>query len=649
MVGDKSGRGEPNDEGEKFWGEEEETGGTTPVDVFSEPSTLAKKSEGFGKLVFVFWSIFSKIMLSYKQMKIKPLLLILFLGLPIATFISYHLAFYNRIFPGIYLCQTNLGNKTKSEAEKILSQLISSEKISTKTVYLIYQNEAWPLNLADLEFKILVPESVERSFRVGRENDWWKNFVTRLKLWRKGEKLSYQYYLNQSKLENQIATISAKIYIPAVNPQIKIIKNSSGQKEIKIEPGRNGLEVDQKKLFSIIGQKLSCLDTSSSKIPVASLSPKYSAEPQKIIKRAEGFIDKNIKIFFENQSWELNDQSLVDFLSSNGGFEEEKINHYLESLKNLVERNPENAFFQMENDRVLVFKPAKDGILLDRKKTKEIFYSALNELENNQDLKIKEITLVVNRIPPKIKTEDVNNLGIKELIGSGKSQFKGSIAQRIHNIKLAAEKLNGFVVAPGETFSFNQALGEVSENTGFQKAYIIKEGRTILGDGGGVCQVSTTLFRAILNAGLSIEERHPHAYRVSYYEQDSQPGFDATVFDPSADLKFKNDTQAHILIQSRIDFKNKTLVFELYGTSDGRKVEIGKAYVWDIVSPPPDLYQDDPNLPVGTIKQIDWKAWGAKVKFTWKVTRGGKVLQDKTFYSNYRPWQAIFLRGTKTY
>ncbi len=167
-----------------------------------------------------------------------------------------------------------------------------------------------------------------------------------------------------------------------------------------------------------------------------------------------------------------------------------------------------------------------------------------------------------------------------------------------------------------------------------------------MGDGGGVCQVSTTLFRSILNAGLPIIERQAHAYRVGYYEQDSSPGIDATVYAPSPDLKFKNDTPAYILIEARADPKNYSLVFELYGTSDGRVATISKPIVTNVSAPPEDLYQDDPTLPAGTIKQIDFKAWGAKVTFNYAVKRDSTEIYSKTFISNYRPWRAVYLRGT---
>ncbi|MFS8158712.1 MAG: VanW family protein, partial [Candidatus Roizmanbacteria bacterium] len=172
-------------------------------------------------------------------------------------------------------------------------------------------------------------------------------------------------------------------------------------------------------------------------------------------------------------------------------------------------------------------------------------------------------------------------------------------------------------------------------------------GRTVLGDGGGICQISTTLFRAALNAGLPIISRKAHAYRVGYYENDSKPGMDATVFAPSVDFKVKNDTGHYILIQTIIDPKKTSVLFEFYGQKDGRKVTLSPIKVWDVSPPPEPRFEDDPTLPRGTKKQVDFAAKGGKSSFTYKVEKNGEILQDRTFYSSYRPWQAVFLVGTK--
>jgi len=233
------------------------------------------------------------------------------------------------------------------------------------------------------------------------------------------------------------------------------------------------------------------------------------------------------------------------------------------------------------------------------------------------------------------------------LLGRGQSTFWGSIASRIHNIQITTEKIQGLLIKPGESFSFNQAVGDISKETGYQTAYVIRNGRTELGDGGGVCQVSTTLFRAILQAGLNITERRAHSYRVGYYEQGSALGLDATVYAPHPDLSFINDTDHHLLIQTQFQADQHQLIIEFYGTSDGRQASLSKTRVWDQSPPPEPVYVDDPSLPLGTTKQIDWAAWGAKAAFDWQVTRQSEVLQDKTFYSTYQPWQAVYLRGTK--
>ncbi|MBI5018800.1 VanW family protein [Candidatus Gottesmanbacteria bacterium] len=305
----------------------------------------------------------------------------------------------------------------------------------------------------------------------------------------------------------------------------------------------------------------------------------------------------------------------------------------------------QEALFKFDNGKVTTFRASKNGRAVQKEEALARFESAVKALPHAPQMHVV-INIPVYTIQPTATTEKVNSFGIKELIGRGYSEFTGSIPGRIHNVALAASRLNGILIPPGETFSFVDAIGDISAATGYQSAYIIKEGRTVLGDGGGVCQVSTTLFRSALAAGLPIVERHAHAYRVHYYEEAGyKAGIDATVFSPTVDLKIKNDTPAHILIQTKTDTKNLTLTFELYGTHDGRSSEILNHIVYGESSPPPPLYQDDPTLAPGVIRQVDWAAWGAKASFTYRVTRGNEVLQNTTFNSNYRPWQAVYLRG----
>lgn len=325
----------------------------------------------------------------------------------------------------------------------------------------------------------------------------------------------------------------------------------------------------------------------------------------------------------------------------------DKLDDILLPVRKKLEIKPVNALFNFENGRVTAFTLSSNGQVVDMTKLKKQVYNQLVKAsESNIPSKIN-IEIPIKVLKPEITNENVNDLGVQELIGVGTSLFYHSIENRIFNIKLAAGRLNGILIAPGEVFSFAKALGDVSGLTGYKQAYVIENGKTVLGDGGGVCQVSTTLFRAALAAGLPIVERNPHAYRVGYYEQDSGPGIDAAVYVPSVDLKFKNDTGHHILIQSYTDLENLKLTFDLYGTGDGREVTINKPVILSQSPAPEARYQDDPTLPKGIEKQIDFAAGGAKVFFTRTVKKNDKVIIEDKFNSNYRPWQAVFLRGTK--
>lgn len=323
------------------------------------------------------------------------------------------------------------------------------------------------------------------------------------------------------------------------------------------------------------------------------------------------------------------DTSVVEEFIAN---QEEKYNH-----------PAKNALFAFENGKVTSFRQEEKGLKLESDKLRSDFESTIRNLKKKTESKI--ITLSSKIIEPEITLSKANNLGIEELIAVGKSDFTHSIPERIHNVTLAASKFNGVLIPKDKIFSFNDTAGDISQLTGYKQAYIIKNGKTVLGDGGGVCQVSTTLFRAALNAGLPIIERTAHAYRVGYYENDSKPGFDATVFAPSVDFKIKNDTPAAILIQTEIDKDKNLLYFRFYGKKDGRNVEISSPVIYDVEPSPPPVNQDDPTLKKGVTKQIDFAASGAKVNFNYKVTRANDVLFEKKFFSIYRPWQAVYLVG----
>ena len=581
-----------------------------------------------------------------------------FLSIFVLILMAYHLAYWNRIYPGVTIAGQPVGNKTVAEVITNYELRLPAGKAGITNskinkILLTDGNRQWEIDLGKIDFRFDATQSAQKAYRVGRNQNPFDNLKIKTQAWFQGINLPLDYSFNQPRLDAQIALIAGEVFKPAIEPNIKLIKG-----KIVVEPGKEGQELDEAKLLEIFNfraagiafgdaRQFSIFNFDPIKLPIKITSPQLTPDQiERSRQRAEKFLGKKLILTAgEKNQWTLKENDFISFLSFTEGFNQEKIATWTAELAKIINHSPENAAFQFSEGKVIEFRPATEGKILDQTKTVDLVLQNLTKLEESE--KEIKVSLPIITTPPQIQTADVNNLGIQQLIGQGVSFFRGSINQRIHNIQLAASKLNGLLVAPGETFSFNQALGEVDQTTGYEQAYIIKEGRTVLGDGGGVCQVSTTLFRAALNAGLPIIERHAHAYRVGYYEQNSPAGLDATVFDPTADLKIKNDTPAHILIQTKTDTKNKILTFGLYGTADGRKVNLSKPKIWDQVPPPPDLYQDDPTLPAGQTKQIDWSAWGAKVSFDYKVVRNGETLQNRTFYSAYQPWQAIYLRGTK--
>ncbi len=280
-----------------------------------------------------------------------------------------------------------------------------------------------------------------------------------------------------------------------------------------------------------------------------------------------------------------------------------KLTDYLIQLASATDIEPVDAKFEFGNDnKATVFRESVQGKRFNITKSAA---SIINALRENKPI----VQLAIDTIEPGITLEKINNLGIKTLLARGESDFSGSHNARIHNIKTGVDKFNGAIIKPGEEFSFNNILGSVDDKTGYLPELVIKNGQTIPEFGGGLCQLSTTVFRAAVLAGLSITERRPHTYPVKYYNPQ---GFDATIYPGVSDLKFINDTGNHILLQIRID--DAKLFVEFYGSSDERQVAI-----------------DGPH-------QYNQKASGAmKAYFIRTITSANGEKKDERFDSNYQP------------
>jgi vancomycin resistance protein YoaR len=576
------------------------------------------------------------------QQSFKPRLLkiISFFGLGIlcgmALLISVaRFTWHSKFYPGITIANIEITGLRREEArEKII------QRINAYQGTLTFNGASWKTPTNSLDY--LIEETLNEAYRYGRRvkiEDYLLLLVNK--------KTNYPLHIAEGKpekLEAFISEIAGQVEIAPADAEIKIVKQG-----VEVKNGSDGTMIDGSRLDSLLRESHAQLDERPVTIPTTTVKRQLSNdELEELKKRAESLLKSSLTLQLDDERIKLAEAELISFLSVQGQQERlssASVSEYVLGLSESLNKEPQDAKFEFADGKVKEFAPGKDGVTVNESATSAKIIDGVDTLLDT-DSNNETIEIAVERTPPKVTTEEVNKLGIKERIGRGESFYAHSIPNRIYNVGLASTRINSVLIPPGEEVSFNNMVGEVSGATGYREAYIISGGRTVLGDGGGLCQVSTTMFRAAMDAGLPILERWGHAYRVSYYELNSKPGVDATVIAPSKDFRFKNDTPGHILIQTINDPKELHLVIEIYGTSDGRVATTTEPKVWGITPPLPTIYQDDPSLPAGTMKQVDWAASGARASFEYKVVRNGETIQDKTFSTVYRSWASVFLRGT---
>lgn len=289
-------------------------------------------------------------------------------------------------------------------------------------------------------------------------------------------------------------------------------------------------------------------------------------------------------------------------------FDDAAIKTFVDDIVRKVNTDPVNAKlrFDTETGSLEELEPHTHGITINVEKSITDIIAAL-ESNTNHTLLTLELPHDIN--PARITSDNAQELGIKELIGEGRSNFKGSTQSRIHNIKTAAQRFDGLVIAPDEEFSFVKILGPVDGEHGYKEELVIRDNETKPEFGGGICQVSTTVFRGAIYTGMKITQRRNHSYPVHYY---TPTGFDATVYVPAPDFRFINNTAGYILLN--VEMIGTELIFKYYGTNDGRSVDMQGPFVTD-------------RQPDGAMKTY----------FTQKVTaKNGDVIIDDIFKSNYK-------------
>lgn len=337
------------------------------------------------------------------------------------------------------------------------------------------------------------------------------------------------------------------------------------------------------------------------------------------------------------------------------GFSPEGMETVWERFENVINEDSQDAKFEINEDgKVQQFLPSQKGYKVNREATIASVNTWLQETisteeqvdEESSEDEEQAVQLAVDISEAKVPTADVNDLGITEVLGVGYSNFSGSPRNRVHNISIGAEKLDGLLIEPGETFSLLEALKPFTISEGYLPELVIKGDKIEPEIGGGLCQIGSTTFRAAMKSGLPIAERRNHSLVVDYYNdpRNGNPGTDATIYDSSPDFKFVNDTGSHILIKTDMSAANGDLYFTFWGTSDGREADYTEPVVHRWIGTGPTRNIETTDLAPGQ-KKCQGAHPGAVTSFTYTVTQPDGEVVEEVFESSYRPLPTICLVG----
>jgi vancomycin resistance protein YoaR len=579
------------------------------------------------------------------------------LSLMIVWLLGINIFYSNRVLPGVTLNGTSLAGLNQSEAV----QAIASNYSFPQTGHILLQagESSWMVSPAQLGVYLDAPNSAKLALAVGRKNPL-KLFETTLF----GYNTSPSFIFDERVAVQYLNGLSA-----VVNQPVKEASLSIQNGQVAVVQGQPGRVLDIAASLRSITQQINQMQDGTVHLSVSEMQPKVLDVTQQG-EQVQAILSQPLTINMPSDfnspaagPWTIAPADLAGLLTFKENSQGQattlsvEVNKplmiaYLKSIESHIDQDPQNPRFTFNDDtrQLEVVKSAVVGrkLALDRS------VSTINDALLKGD---HSAVLQLDTTQPQVTDASTGaELGITELVSEYTSYFHGSTSERVQNIQTAAASFFGLLVPPGATLSMSDVLGNISLDNGYAEAAIILGDQTIQGVGGGVCQVSTTLFRTAFYGGYKIVERNPHAYRVKYYEQinssgqhdASLAGLDATVFVPLVDFKFTNDSQYWLLMETYVSPTNNSLMWKFYSTKDGRSVVSNTTGVQNLVDPPDPKYIEDPSLPAGTIKQTDYAVQGATVIVTRTVNRGGEVIDSDKFVTKYEPWPDIFAYGPGT-
>ncbi|MDK1080655.1 MAG: VanW family protein [Anaerolineae bacterium] len=575
--------------------------------------------------------------------------LTLFLGAAFIWTIGFQLMYAGRIFPGVSVAGVDLSGLSPVEAAFKLNQTLSYP--FNGKIVLRDGDRVWVVNPAQMGMVFDASSSAQGAYKLGRRGGLFGSLDGQLRARIGGVALSTVIIFDQRVAHQYLQSLSSEVNQPVVEASLKV----EGTNVLAV-PGQIGRELDVDSTLVFLSAQMQTFRDGEVPLVIRERIPDI-VDVSEQAEVARKVLSQPLRLYIAGGGesdpgpWNYDLQILANMLTIQRvenevqvGFDTTTLREILLGIATRVDRESENASFTFNDTtrRLEIIKNANIGRTVDVDASIKAINEALLEGEHNIPLRI------VETLPAVTDNSTAEQLGIIELVSSETTYFYGSSAERIQNIQISAAQFHGVLIAPGEIFSMGNTLGDISLDNGFAEALIIYGGRTIKGVGGGVCQVSTTLFRAVFFGGYPVNERYSHAYRVSYYEQSASgainsnlAGLDATVYFPLVDFKFTNDTPYWILMETDVNVDARTLSWKMYSTSDGRSVTWQTTGPQNVVPAPKPIFEETEELKSGQIRQVDWAANGADVTVTRTVFKNDVIYFSDDYTTHYQPWQAI--------
>jgi vancomycin resistance protein YoaR len=548
------------------------------------------------------------------------------------------LFYFDKFYPGSTVAGVNVSGLTAKQAKTELAKQIKNFK--NKTIWLEYKNKsfAYEVDFSKVDFKI--EKSVEKAIANNNLSSLLSNdrsIIVKADSQLKEELTNYLTpHVNQEISEETIIFEDNNIRYQEPKPEVKLIDDKTWNNFIdSISNLDQTVAVAYQEKYPRTSDNL--LSTYHKLSQLINLTPieVYDQENDRVITEIKQADIANWVVIDneDKKRCRIEEGCLLlakmESISAQTSFDEQKLDNWIGGVVGEVNQTPTDAKLLFKDSKLKIVEPAQFGYEIDP----EILAQKITEILDNPT---KRIALNAKIKKPTVREDNLEELGIEELVGKGVTTFYGSSSNRIHNIKVGSSRISGVLIEPGETFSAAERVGEVEKSTGYLPEYVIKGKETVKEYGGGLCQVSSTLFRAALDSGFDIVERRPHGYRVSYYEPPI--GMDAAIYVPWTDLKFTNNTDNWVLIQYQME--GYQLTFNVYGTDDGREVKISEPQSGNFKSPPKPIEIVDKTLKPGE-RIVEEKArQGADAWFDYKVKKDGEYIINETITSHYQAWPA---------